>query len=77
MQKKITSGLSVFNWKFLYDKIFNLYSLVSTEKDQTLSISLHLVMLDETGGVPATEALVGQDGSSDDRLDRHGPGAAW
>ena len=47
------------------------------EKDQTLSISLHMVMLDEAGGVPATEALVGQDGSSDDRLDRHGPGAAW
>ena len=38
---------------------------------------LHMVMLDEAGGVPATEALVGQDGSSDDRLDRHGPGAAW
>ena len=28
------------------------------EKDQTLSISLHMVMLDEAGGVPATEALV-------------------
>ena len=36
-----------------------------------------MVILDEADGVPATEAFVGQDGSSDDRLDRHGPGAAW